>query len=327
MTKPKYAVDYDKCTAAELVKFAENRGLLRPLATVLRNADKNATFRFMDLFPELRNAVYRELLTLHSEGGKWFCYPEILVASRQINQEATSLLYLENTVRLDILRDPGFLVINGEEIEGPWSGCIRVPYTGWPSYLQRCRLFEVQVTVDRSPSSRTAVEWETKTFLYSLSSFLAQGEGIERLVVKWHWDHGASLASAAVRDTLWSICRLCPRAAITITGLDGETCKMIQDAMPVTKPPRMPFDVLGRYYQTINEALNLKLRFKAFPNLRDIKSNLDKVWDAAVDVGWGSKRMTPVRHEQLISATVALRNVIEEARLEESSHGRAKAQK
>ncbi|KAI7288169.1 hypothetical protein KC345_g103 [Hortaea werneckii] len=54
---------------------------------------ENATFEFMDLPPELRNCVYRELLSWSEKPRMYECFPQILQASKQIRAEAESILY------------------------------------------------------------------------------------------------------------------------------------------------------------------------------------------------------------------------------------------
>jgi hypothetical protein len=65
MTRPKYALDYTQCTIEELQTFIKAR-TGRPAdpdrprtgyISVLRALNENATFRFFDLAPELRNLV------------------------------------------------------------------------------------------------------------------------------------------------------------------------------------------------------------------------------------------------------------------------------
>ena len=66
----------------------------------LTKANDEAAFRFMDLPPELRNLVYRELLVLPNKS--LTCHPQILRASQLIHGEATGLLYGENVVQITV---------------------------------------------------------------------------------------------------------------------------------------------------------------------------------------------------------------------------------
>lgn len=77
---------------------------------VLERADKLYRFRLLDLPVEMRLNVYRELLLFsktidmdefdEGEDDK-FCYPAILQTCREINKEAKSVLYDENTISVN----------------------------------------------------------------------------------------------------------------------------------------------------------------------------------------------------------------------------------
>jgi hypothetical protein len=61
----------------------------------LREADRNTTFQFLDLPPELRNLVYAELLTLPEEAqhsGTSRYHPSILATCKQVHDEADGQL-------------------------------------------------------------------------------------------------------------------------------------------------------------------------------------------------------------------------------------------
>jgi len=74
MTGWDYAMDYSKCTVAEVQGFVRSRTsnqryrkLRSDSTNTLPLLDNNATFRFFDLAPELRNMIYRELLVVSTE--------------------------------------------------------------------------------------------------------------------------------------------------------------------------------------------------------------------------------------------------------------------
>lgn len=56
-------------------------------------------FKFLELIPELRNIVYRELLVFDSGGS---CQPHILASSKAVNAEASAILYCENLIHIEI---------------------------------------------------------------------------------------------------------------------------------------------------------------------------------------------------------------------------------
>lgn len=62
-------------------------------------------FRFLDLFPEIRNLNHRELLTWPKEARmrKRRCWPQILATCRQIKKEAGRILYEENPAPVEVV--------------------------------------------------------------------------------------------------------------------------------------------------------------------------------------------------------------------------------
>ena len=103
---------YTSSSPAELRQYVKDRNLPDPYPggitlkyfyiLALDRADNNKSFRFLDLIPEMRNLVYKELLVfgfcgkcpfVHS-----FCYPAILQTSKQVYKEAKEILYAENTI-------------------------------------------------------------------------------------------------------------------------------------------------------------------------------------------------------------------------------------
>lgn len=110
--------DYRRRSKADLVQFARQRGLrvqstgkraTRPLKQnlieALQDADANRQFRFLDLPPELRNMVYRELLSIKepsAAGSSPTCHPQILRASKEVNEEASGILYGDNVIEIRV---------------------------------------------------------------------------------------------------------------------------------------------------------------------------------------------------------------------------------
>lgn len=98
---------YDRCTLYELRQFVRNRGLSDPSPRdfgfthkhryyrILRAADEKRRFRFLDMAPELRNYVYRDLLVFPRAGAlkPTTCYPAILRASKLLKKEGSGILY------------------------------------------------------------------------------------------------------------------------------------------------------------------------------------------------------------------------------------------
>ncbi|KXT18821.1 hypothetical protein AC579_8237 [Pseudocercospora musae] len=119
MTLIKYALKYERYDLDELCTFIKQRKLgdgtidsikrhMSPCASYLPprprlkymacktlcEADYNTRFRFCDLPGELRNCIYEDLLLLAHH--KINCFPKILVTSKAINEDATSVLYKSN---------------------------------------------------------------------------------------------------------------------------------------------------------------------------------------------------------------------------------------
>ncbi|EME38976.1 hypothetical protein DOTSEDRAFT_75618, partial [Dothistroma septosporum NZE10] len=110
------------CSPEELKQFVKFRGLRDPYPSgltlkamyvkILDEADREATFRFLDLPAEMRNLVYAELLTFNVDTcpGHRFCYAQILRTCKAVNQEAISILYEDNVF------DARFTVIAADEV-------------------------------------------------------------------------------------------------------------------------------------------------------------------------------------------------------------------
>ncbi|EME79334.1 uncharacterized protein MYCFIDRAFT_79569 [Pseudocercospora fijiensis CIRAD86] len=105
---------YGRYKKADLVRFARERNLTVPSSKpgeapsysdykkALGAADRDATFRFLDLPPELRTLIYDDLLILNNS---YTCFPQILRTCRQIKNEATNTLYGHNLIDIKIWPD------------------------------------------------------------------------------------------------------------------------------------------------------------------------------------------------------------------------------
>jgi hypothetical protein len=125
----------------ELAKFAKDRGvsvssLSNPPRKLLLKRDYYAAFKtadakpsfaaFMDLSPELRTRVYQEVLILQDS---FTCYPQILATSKQVNQEASNILYGDNVIDVHLLADGVY--VHGEKISESESRL------SWPTWIRR----------------------------------------------------------------------------------------------------------------------------------------------------------------------------------------------
>ncbi|KAM0704477.1 hypothetical protein Q7P35_008711 [Cladosporium inversicolor] len=103
---------YTSSSPAELRQYVTDRNLPDPYPgsitlkyfyiLALDRADSNKSFRFLDLIPEMRNLIYKELLVFGFCGKcpviHPFCHPAILQTSKQVYEEAKKILYAENTI-------------------------------------------------------------------------------------------------------------------------------------------------------------------------------------------------------------------------------------
>ena len=325
---------------AELEQFARDRALHLPcvqlplgsaqgpacLVKLLQQADKNANFRFIDLIPEMRNAIYRELLTLRVDGSEISCFPAILQTSKAINSEASGILHEDNAIRLDISIKPHpntlnlreTLRVNGcEEESAPW-GSIFEPLDGWPEYLKRYRRFKDRITIDNSCPNTQAhgglglddCVYSANASLYSLSCFLAQGSGIKWLDVKWYGYGGAVFDVDDIVNFMWPICRLCARDTIVLARLQAETCAKIREAMPISAPLPAPSNLVRRFVAFYREAKVMQNHAVLFriPALRqqEPKERAANVGGIAFQPGL----ITAEWHEHLATATRSLGKVV-----------------
>ncbi|GIZ48247.1 hypothetical protein CKM354_001131500 [Cercospora kikuchii] len=108
MTLPKFALRYKDFSQADLQLFVKARNGRRmrknaskkSLIKELVALDEAATFRFVDLPPEMRNLVYELLLTHNRFAGRK-AYPAILRTSKSMYQESKSILDADKVISID----------------------------------------------------------------------------------------------------------------------------------------------------------------------------------------------------------------------------------
>ena len=84
----------------------------RSIVLLLRLQDAQPIFPFERLIPELRNIIYRELVTLHIKSDRMVCFPEILRASKAVYQEASDILYGDKTLSARVVFGYGDLALH-----------------------------------------------------------------------------------------------------------------------------------------------------------------------------------------------------------------------
>ena len=117
--RPKFE-DTPVLTPAQLKRFSASLDLssrTRPSLGVrlpverdfLAKLEHSSVFRFFELPPELRDSIYRELLTLRKRPGlstlcgeEAICHPAILATCRQAYNEARNIIVDDNTFTIDV---------------------------------------------------------------------------------------------------------------------------------------------------------------------------------------------------------------------------------
>lgn len=200
-----HQLDYQLCTARELKGFVDARGLqdlypagttLKPLyIRALQDADRKATFRFLDLPAEMRNLVYAELLTFDVETcpHRRMCYAQILRTCKAAYVEAKEILYdnvvdvrfsaqvkpIEHAGGNDRL-ETGALVHNtlvtqrGKTDFGRLLNCTAI----YPDFLKRITQLKLSRSLTDDPSANRLPEFAHRGLAYlhsclvTLTSFL-----------------------------------------------------------------------------------------------------------------------------------------------------------
>ncbi|KAF2174033.1 hypothetical protein M409DRAFT_16308 [Zasmidium cellare ATCC 36951] len=128
MTLPEFRLRYKDCTNDELRQFVrQRRGNLRRESNrkycikTLKQLDREVTFRFFDMAPELRNRVYELLLNHNNEqtmisrftGDQGIsnytppqaskAYPALLRVSHKVYNEACGILYDQSALSINIV--------------------------------------------------------------------------------------------------------------------------------------------------------------------------------------------------------------------------------
>jgi len=273
--RKEYPADYAIQTAVTLKQILKSRQI--PLQKMtkkqefidcLRKWDKDHPFPFLNLHPELRNIVYRELLVTDYPASftPLKCHPEILATCHQINHEATGILYGLNKVHLtfdmDCLPEPwmpggifwrviqmasrdGF---NYQSIHG-YTKQIQAYIHYYPSFLKKMQDFTIDIrcpavtTIRVDALYRVASEEPAYSSLINIvrcfASFIMDKNKIQTLLIRL--DLGADLNVQDVASILSPLQRLYGIPEVTIVLKNGEAQlpilrllkDVIQDPTPV----------------------------------------------------------------------------------------------
>lgn len=229
-------VVYEHCKPLELKKMVVNRGLpdLYPAgitlnfyyARLLRKDDREATFGFMDLPPELRINVCRLLFATGYDKPK---DAAILRTCREIYEEVKDLPYSMPIVAVEVrirahnsvlhTRD---VTVHGitESLGGPHGRfyCLPRSIDDYPEYIRRIHRLEIRLSYRNLGSSApdTDVWSELNQFLFGLSSFLMEGHQMRDLIIHLEPPDGAE--DAAFEKCLYPLRRIRNVQNITFEG-------------------------------------------------------------------------------------------------------------
>jgi hypothetical protein len=240
MTLPKYSLDYQACSTAELRKFiCARRKTVQPTThrrkdsniRTLRRLAKEAKFRFFDLPGELRNLIYVELLT-REDGKDSLCHPQILASCRQVHDEARHILYTANqlSVSIDIWygwlsafgylwKEPTVRIENflcGVQTQTP--NMVEPLSVKWPPFLHRFERIAVYVDMHLDPvyTFETRMLKKANVSLDALASHLVPSRRLKQLSVyfEYHKPLGSTPTDPPQADDsahlIWPILKLRP---------------------------------------------------------------------------------------------------------------------
>ncbi|KAK3710228.1 hypothetical protein LTR37_010449 [Vermiconidia calcicola] len=207
------SVHYDRYKPATLKDFVNDRLLPDPYPPgvtlkyfyirTLEKADRKWCFRFMDLPPEMRLVVYRELLIFASD---MLCFrprdcvhTAILRTCKQVHTEAKGILYDENLFKVDFgveAHEHCSLSKRGQvhhdvRIYGHGSNDMKyftIPQAidDYPEFFKRIAKLELSVRYSVKGTHHVLADgyWPLNHSLYGLSSFLMDGHRLKSLHLK-----------------------------------------------------------------------------------------------------------------------------------------------
>ncbi|KAK6396927.1 hypothetical protein LTR65_007425 [Meristemomyces frigidus] len=287
---------YHRCNKTELASFATNRGL-HVVSTsnnprrgpnhddyvrALKQADAATSFRFLDLPPEMRNMVYKELVVLQDS---WYCHPQILATCQQVHDEATSILYGDNLIEVKIYKDG--VIAHGKRC-GPYvpaapHGLGDFRTLVWPGFLLRVQHLRIAVVELPRHFARMA---SVGNILASLCSFLAPGHGLWSLAIDLEWlpRHGVV---DGIESALYPLHLLSPVPRITIKGFADVTLPLVAE-IPRADPAanRAPCGLAAIEILECAELCS-RLKGKARPALSD-EEHMRLEWLGAIGRGMWS---------------------------------------
>ncbi|KAK1815997.1 hypothetical protein LTR12_009594 [Friedmanniomyces endolithicus] len=299
---------YSRCSTDELKAFAHARNIqVSPphafrhrrssradYINALKQADKDFTFRFMDLAPELRNRICRELLLFHNS---YFCQPRILATCKTIHSEASAILYRDNLIEVKLRRDfnsgiyQDSVRVHGvpcSPLEQFDAGSAYLTDYHWPEFLCRAQWIRFSTRFEsmlgnardlvRSPIAQLNRQNLTYVF-YSLCSFLQN----KHCLVAIEIDAGMQLADIlakpargleeeeeAAHQLLSPLQLLAPLSVFEIINRDRSVAQLTQSSFPGRD--RLQGGVLGPHLQMMQEVESCERLARHYDSCGDIDS-------------------------------------------------------
>lgn len=316
--RKKHPADYANQTVAALKQILKSRQI--PLQKMTKKQefidclwkwDKDHPFPFLDLHPELRNIVYRELLVVDypASFAPLKCHPEILATCHQINHEATGILYGLNKVRLTFDLDhlpppwmPGgkfwraiqMVSLDGFDYQSShsYTSQIRRDINRYPSFLKKMQDFTISIRcpggaiIQANTSYGGAFHREPAyapliNTIRCFTSFVMDENNIQNLLICL--DLGADLNVQDVASILSPLQRFYGIPKVTIVLKNGEVPlpilrllkDVIQDPTPVHNVLKQ-FTLLAHKLDSPNKSIRfilcLQRLYRAF-NFQDRAHN------------------------------------------------------
>ncbi|KAK5124348.1 hypothetical protein LTR85_001565 [Meristemomyces frigidus] len=221
--------------------------------------------RLLNLPPELRNTLYRELLVKHEPHNG--CHPHILVTCKQVHNEASALLTSENEVLISISSSIGEWPSEDPEYPDPYKTAgtgldvhtrvwatgsheqrlmpmLDLPYGSeeWPAYLRKIERLRLNISLSGQHTLFENLEVPPFPFddvaglLFSLTSFFESGHRLRLLGITIDLgDSGLEHAEpidegqtgqTALQSTFYPLRRFGRIAETTLTGLPDADCQL-----------------------------------------------------------------------------------------------------
>jgi hypothetical protein len=270
---------YESSTPKELRQYTKDRGLPDPYPQgltlkyfylrLLDRDDEVKSFRFLDLIPELRNMVYKELLTFevcpNCPAVHEPCHPGILRTSKQIYKEAKTILYANNEVHCRITasgpfsgygKATFFASIHGRETTTRLQSHDRLDSLFYgmkhvPDYLRQVQKLHVDVVFNGG--AKDIARFSLQSCLLNLASFLMDDHALKKLRIHIYDAADDDIDYTDMLDAIvYPLRRLRGINEVELTGVSDELkSAVIADMRSTTEPT---FNTMKHMYQLQQEA-------------------------------------------------------------------------